>query len=47
MVVMVQDKIVTDAPVTDAVAKKFFEDNKDKFKHGERISFEPDNHRRP
>ncbi len=37
MVVMVQDKIVTDAPVTDAVAKKFFEDNKEKFKHGERI----------
>jgi len=37
MVVMVQDKIINESPVTDAVAKKFFDDNKDKFKHGERI----------
>jgi parvulin-like peptidyl-prolyl isomerase len=37
MVVMAQDKIITDAPVTDAVARKFFDENKDKFKHGERI----------
>jgi peptidyl-prolyl cis-trans isomerase C len=37
MVIMVQDKIVNESPVTDDVAKKFFETNKDKFKHGERI----------
>lgn len=37
MVIMVQDKIVNESPVTDDVAKKFFEANKDKFKHGERI----------
>jgi peptidyl-prolyl cis-trans isomerase C len=37
MVVMAQDKIITDAPVTDEVARKFFDKNKDNFKHGERI----------
>lgn len=37
MVIMIQDKIVNESPVTDDVAKKFFEANKEKFKHGDRI----------
>jgi hypothetical protein len=37
MVIMVQDKIVSESPVTDDVAKKFYEANKDKLKHGERV----------
>lgn len=37
MVLMVQDKIVGESPVTDDVAKKFYEQNKDKFKHGDQI----------
>lgn len=37
MVLMVQDKIVSESPVTDEVAKKFYEANKEKLKHGERV----------
>lgn len=37
MVLMVQEKIVGESPVTDDVAKKFYEANKEKLKHGERV----------
>lgn len=37
MVLLVQEKIVGNSPVTDKVAQDFYNVNKDKFKHGERV----------
>ncbi|MBC7996621.1 MAG: peptidylprolyl isomerase, partial [Leptolyngbya sp.] len=37
MVLLVQEKIVGNSPVTDKVAQDFYNINKDKFKHGERV----------